>query len=130
MKTLFAIFLVSLTVLVAGFGAYLMAHSDSEPHNGCLPGILEGVRCETNLGPFESATFHVRALSQPFLAGPLGAVLMLLLLAQLVILATRESVLPESNSLLPRLAFASAATPSEISLRSWLAIHEKRDPSI
>lgn len=124
MKTYSAVFLVLLTVFAAGFGAYLMNHSMDDSHSGCLPGILEGVRCETAINAVEAAILHIRALSQPALA---GTMLALFFLAYAIL-----SSFPH-----PKIARIACRYPlmrewrvrAFAPLRDWLILHEKRDPS-
>ena len=132
LKKTLTIILFLTTVGLAAFGLLAMSHSISEHRTGgCFGVVSETAVCPELASPFYFASFHINVFHNLLLATLSASTLLLAGLALTALL--KSNILDTFRFNNYALAFSrpekeESSVISKISLRSWLALLEKRDP--
>ncbi len=134
MRSFFAIVALIGFVGVILFGSFLMIHSgNAKGHVGCLPTLMGTSECKTNISPLEYARVHLGVLMGLTNAIPTFSImaafiiLIILLYASSIFGFHRLLLIPQERRSYPLKSRRNAVLEKFL---EWVALHEKRDPSL
>ncbi len=132
MKSFFTIVALAGFVGVALFGAFLMIHASNVSHTSCLPALMRSNEC-TSVNPVEYVRVHVGAITElvsgipSFSVSAVFTILLVFLYAVFIAELDDPLLVLQEQTVFSREDGRSIVREKVL---RWIALHEKRDPSL